>query len=549
MKNDFPQKNVPLIRKKVDTERNLNTKEIKPISNKIVTNNIKQTKKCSTDIGWLSEMSIMPELNKNVPQIKVVESQKKAVMPQKQALPLEIKNVMPLTKISPSPTNVLNQTKKVKSPTTNIVPLINIPLFTETVSPIQKKPIPIPQKITNLGAKLETETVVKNKNTVCDSVNITNNKEIKITKARNKSHSTPIKRKTTTFLPLSNRQKTIQIIKNAPSTKRNMTFKEMAEKFTSIIMKKELKGLKVEFETNFLNCKLPNNILYQDLQKNENKNITPNVPLIDNTRVVLKNSPIDNNYINANYVATGNNRQRLILTQYPMNNTVEDFFQMIIQENVKYVIQLANIDELGDSLKGAEYIPKNKTINIKNINIFNVNETISKLDKNIKITEIMFKCNGKEYNFKHFLWIKWPQKGCPNPWELTAITIYDYVSKSTSPILIHCRSGIRRSGIVAAIFMAIDDFNTYKMNENMIDIVKNLRNSRALCINIVVDYYFLHLQLIHYFLKKNFISNSQQLMELMDDYDPANKKQAEFEKKKSNVSVYGNNTLEIKNIQ
>uniref|UniRef100_A0A0K0DZY3 Tyrosine-protein phosphatase n=1 Tax=Strongyloides stercoralis TaxID=6248 RepID=A0A0K0DZY3_STRER len=558
-RNISSQKNAAPVIKKPDTVRKVNAKEKKATSNNITTININnKTQNNPIDNALLSRNSLLPTSRIIVPQVKAVQIQKKVVVPKKQTTLRPINNIQAPTTRPSSPTAIILPTtattppvstanvdlkKKVTSPKRNVLASKNTTILSTNLPQTQKQPLPstkqieVPKSIKNIQPK----TVVK-RFTICDSVKSTNNNDIKITTTRRRSLSAPNKKKTID-LPISSKQQTVILNPNILSNKINVTPKEMAEKFTSVVLSKELIGLKKEFETNFPNCKISNKMICQEAQKNENKNINPSAPLLNNSRVILKNNPNNNNYINANYVATCINPNRLILTQYPMDNTIEDFFQMIIQENIQYVIQLASRNELEDPSKGVEYIPTNKTLSIKNINIFNVNETISKTDENIKITTVMFKYNGKEYNFKHILWIKWPKNGCPKPYELTTVTIYEYVSKTTNPILIHCRSGIRRSGMIAGIFMAMDDFTTNKFKDNMIDIVKNLRNHRALCIRTVVEYYFLHLQMIHYFLKKDYISNSQQLMELMDDYDPANKKQAEIEKQKFNISAFGITTL------
>uniref|UniRef100_A0A0K0E7F1 Tyrosine phosphatase n=2 Tax=Strongyloides stercoralis TaxID=6248 RepID=A0A0K0E7F1_STRER len=329
------------------------------------------------------------------------------------------------------------------------------------------------------------------------------------------------------------------------STESKGSFKKMAETFTNSILDKEINGLKNEFENNFPNCIIPSDLICKESKIYDKKNINQGVPLLENSRVIIKNASKEDSYINANYITSNNKKCRLIITQHPMINTVNDFFNMILQENIMYIIQLAKENELEDPSVGIKYIPNNGSFQFKNVTVNYIKNIEYDKNSSIKITLINCKCNGKELNIEHILWKDWPNKSYPKSWDMTAINIYEYVAKSSKPILIHCTSGVRRSGIVSGIFLALDDFNSYKLKDNMIDIVKNLRNQRSYCIRTPTEYLFLHLQMIHYFLSKNYIENTQRLMEFLDDYDPAYKKQLDVEKNKTNISAYGLTTLKL----
>ena len=69
------------------------------------------------------------------------------------------------------------------------------------------------------------------------------------------------------------------------------------------------------------------------------------MPCQDQNRVVLKwpGCPID--YVHANYVATPQGQKRFICTQGPLDCTINEFWTMIVQEEVTVIVMLCNVVE------------------------------------------------------------------------------------------------------------------------------------------------------------------------------------------------------------
>uniref|UniRef100_A0A0N4ZU96 TYR_PHOSPHATASE_2 domain-containing protein n=1 Tax=Parastrongyloides trichosuri TaxID=131310 RepID=A0A0N4ZU96_PARTI len=451
------------------------------------------------------------------------------------AKPSSVKNV---PAIVPTGLNKVSMHNAVKAtPTMMKGPSIqNAASPTPTITKFIVKPPSTPQVSTNNNMAL---TRYGKKITASDKVLQNHRSEVPFSQNRNNfltSINAPVRN-------FGRARKSFNQSINVRTAEIKPSFKEMANKFTKAVLDKEISGLKAEFDKEFPNRKIMETLICKEFYENKIKNINNDVPLLGNGRVVLRNVPIANSYINASYVPSENNLHRLIITQHPMKNTILDFLQMILQEKAEYIIQLANISELEDPTVGVEYIPKEGFISFDGFQLNLVSREIHKSDKYLQISTISCKYNEKPFTFKHILWLEWPLKGCPKPWDMTSVTIYDIVVKSVQPIVIHCTSGVRRSGIVAGIILALDEFNCFKLKNNMIDIVKNLRNYRSLCIRTPTEYLFLHLQMLHFFLNKSYIENSQRLMEIMDDYDPAHKKQLEIEKNKGNISAFGITTL------
>ncbi|XP_062568075.1 multiple epidermal growth factor-like domains protein 6 [Saccostrea cucullata] len=80
--------------------------------------------------------------------------------------------------------------------------------------------------------------------------------------------------------------------------------------------------------------------LQQNMPKNRYKTTFP----YDHSRVVLNVSP-DNDYINANYIKDVEGKRRYIATQGPRKNTVQDFWEMIWQENIRVIVMVTKLTE------------------------------------------------------------------------------------------------------------------------------------------------------------------------------------------------------------
>ncbi|CEF65986.1 Protein-tyrosine phosphatase, receptor/non-receptor type domain and Protein-tyrosine/Dual specificity phosphatase domain and Protein-tyrosine phosphatase, catalytic domain-containing protein [Strongyloides ratti] len=332
--------------------------------------------------------------------------------------------------------------------------------------------------------------------------------------------------------------------------------KEMAEMFTEFAISKEIKGLKDIYEQEF-NGELKivfGNFIACNGEKNVKKNRNKEIPCLDSSRVrLIINDGSDSDYIHANYLPTSIAGDRMILTQAPMsytqqtsNNgqslnltTATDFYRMLEQEESEYVIMLCKFGEDKDTLC-YQYIPTNGTINIGQYKITLLKRETMQTDNNIVLSTIQY-CRGenKLREFTHIQYMNWPKEGFPQPWELTPITVYSKVKDSQKPIVIHCTSGVRKTCTIAGIFMALDEFENGTLPNSFSPIIKHLRTYRFMAVRTPIEFLYMHLQLIHYFLHKQLIDSTQKLLSFFDDYDPAHRKQALKEKETKCISAYG----------
>ncbi|CAI5447124.1 unnamed protein product [Caenorhabditis angaria] len=203
----------------------------------------------------------------------------------------------------------------------------------------------------------------------------------------------------------------------------------------------------------------------------------------DYSRVVLKNRK--NDYINASWMVYSNAMN--ILTQGPLSNTIPDFWAMICQEKVEYIVMLCSFIEKSVE-QCAQYYPLEEG-GVEKYEEFEVRCVKNEKDPVKGVTWTVLEVTDSDgktkrtVNHIHVSW--WPDKTAPEDAKLT-IELYRWLSKQSSkfPKVYHCDSGVGRS----ACFLAVDLFlrtpqswysnNYYDSNTNeRIDLfVRDFRN-------------------------------------------------------------------------
>ncbi|KAF8362883.1 clr-1 [Pristionchus pacificus] len=100
--------------------------------------------------------------------------------------------------------------------------------------------------------------------------------------------------------------------------------------------------------------KLPATASSRNISKNRYKDIVA----FDETRVKLSkvNGVETNDYINANWIKSYGGRKRFIASQAPLDGTVQDFWRMIWEHDIRIVVMLSNLVERGRN-QSAKYWP------------------------------------------------------------------------------------------------------------------------------------------------------------------------------------------------
>uniref|UniRef100_K1QP19 Receptor-type tyrosine-protein phosphatase mu n=1 Tax=Magallana gigas TaxID=29159 RepID=K1QP19_MAGGI len=210
-----------------------------------------------------------------------------------------------------------------------------------------------------------------------------------------------------------------------------------------------------------------------------------------------------------------------IAAQGPIVSTIEDFWQMVWQEDVYVIAMVTNLSE-GGTIKCAKYWPDNTGDKIK-IDIFGIQLDSEKtyssfLIHQLQLTNLKTKASRQ---ITHLQYTSWPDHGTPDPLEL--LMYHQYVTKAMrkhpeNKLLVHCSAGIGRTGT----FIALDALYRHGIKEgsiNIVEYVHTMREDRMNMIQNLDQYKFLYRALyeslratIHPFSKEKFLDEVKSVL-------------------------------------
>ncbi|CAF1165981.1 unnamed protein product [Didymodactylos carnosus] len=293
-------------------------------------------------------------------------------------------------------------------------------------------------------------------------------------------------------------------------------------------------GFSIEFELLNQQCEPLNSTVDQKRAgekpeyrpRNRFKNILP----YDETRVTLKNYS-QTDYINANRIKSiGPSSREYIATQGPLPNTIQDFWHMVYQENVKCIVMITREIE-GLKNKCARYWPElHGTVQYGNISIENLSETNFGPHQipAVYLTDDMQPT--KSWDILHYQYLAWGDHGSPlmptnnsNQRDMTQLhVLLDFFERfgrnktqdALSPLVVHCSAGIGRSGATIAIDIILNKIQTEGLFAE-IDIpglIIHLRSQRS--VQTERQYEFIY-RVIEYFVERQM---KQQQYYVQPDY-------------------------------
>ncbi|XP_032642126.1 receptor-type tyrosine-protein phosphatase C isoform X2 [Chelonoidis abingdonii] len=206
-------------------------------------------------------------------------------------------------------------------------------------------------------------------------------------------------------------------------------------------------------------------------------------------------------YINASFITGYWGPKEMIATQGPLPETINDFWQMIVQRKVKVIVMLTELKE-GDQQLCAQYWGEGKQtyegieVEMKDVNLSS-GYTIRAFD----VTHGKRKETRNVYMYQYHKWnsLELPE----NPKDLvtmilnlkqklTAKCVTEDIRCSRSvPIVIHCRDGSEQTGVFCALLTLLESAET----EDVIDVfqvVKSLRRARPGMVSTFEQYQFLY---------------------------------------------------------
>ncbi|XP_031339313.1 tyrosine-protein phosphatase 10D-like isoform X2 [Photinus pyralis] len=229
------------------------------------------------------------------------------------------------------------------------------------------------------------------------------------------------------------------------------------------------------------------------MAQNKKRNRYTNVIAYDHSRVILKEvDDSGTDYINASYIQGFTGNVEYIATQGPLEQTVIDFWKMVIQENVSLIVMVAQFVEQNKD-KCYKYFPNNHE-NMELANGFTI-RCCTELNFNTYIVRtITIQNEIKQWTITHLQFTDWPDFGCPNGTEIMlefCQLMREYAEKTSAPIVLHCSAGVGRTGTLIALDILLQAIHDNK-DIDIFNTVLNLRRDRKNMVQTEKQYLYIH---------------------------------------------------------
>lgn len=250
------------------------------------------------------------------------------------------------------------------------------------------------------------------------------------------------------------------------------------------------------------------------LPENAERNRFQDVLPYDDARVELVPTKENNTgYINASHikVSVSGIEWDYIATQGPLQNTCQDFWQMLWEQGVA-IIAMVTAEEEGGREKSFRYWPRlgsrHNTVTYGRFKITTRFRTDSGCyaTTGLKMKHLL---TGQERTVWHLQYTDWPEHGCPEDLKgflsyLEEIQSVRRHTNSTSepkshnpPLLVHCSAGVGRTGVVilSEIMVACLEHNEVLDIPRVLDM---LRQQRMMLVQTLGQYTFVYRVLIQF---------------------------------------------------
>ena len=237
----------------------------------------------------------------------------------------------------------------------------------------------------------------------------------------------------------------------------------------------------------------------------------------------------DHKYVNASYMHIFF-LNSFIASQGPNDNTVDDFWQMCFEKEIKKILMLCKETE-DNKKKCSNYWDKDMKANM-----FENKETKVLYSDNIieeKTITILNKKDGKIKTFPHIQFKEWPDHTTPNIENYVQLfqKLFDFVGlmkekepekapkkekrnegekEKEFPILVHCSAGIGRTGVFLTLYAIcyeidkqIKSRNSDVISFNIFNFVRKLKEMRMFSVENINQYNFIYKFIEEYLREKN----------------------------------------------
>jgi len=215
-------------------------------------------------------------------------------------------------------------------------------------------------------------------------------------------------------------------------------------------------------------------------------------------------------YINASFVDSFLKKRAYIVTQFPLHNTRSDFWRMLFEYDSKVIVSLATFEEM-DMDDFSQCIPtllfESITIGKFQIKILEEKAFNNYVKRKLEIKNNEAPAGAKSIEVIHFNFYKWPEDFFPRMaflFELvtdlarTIKEVHHNKSKmnSLSPLIIKCKYGIGRSGLLCALLNLKEQLEDSWSMVDVYTTIQSLRLQRPHLIQNEEQYDYLYKALV-----------------------------------------------------
>ncbi|KAJ8338757.1 hypothetical protein SKAU_G00355430 [Synaphobranchus kaupii] len=241
-------------------------------------------------------------------------------------------------------------------------------------------------------------------------------------------------------------------------------------------------------------------------EENKEKNRYVNILPYDHSRVHLTSldGVPDSDFINASFINGYQEKNKFVAAQGPKEETVNDFWRMIWEQNTATIVMVTNLKERKES-KCAQYWPDQGCWTYGNIRV-SVEDMTVLVDYTVRkfCIQQVGDVSGKKPQrlVTQFHFTSWPDFGVP----FTPIGMLKFLKKVKNcnpqyagPIVVHCSAGVGRTGT----FIVIDAMLDMMLTERKVDVfcfVTRIRAQRCQMVQTDMQYVFIFQAMLEHYL-------------------------------------------------
>lgn len=186
--------------------------------------------------------------------------------------------------------------------------------------------------------------------------------------------------------------------------------------------------------------------------------------------------------------------QTFIATQAPYEQTIPQFWQMVVEKHISQIVMLTELSEARNpSIELAyPYWPTNGTLILENgieVTLVEQKELPSKFPEKIEVRKLRLRHGEIDRLITHYWYRNWIDNTAPDQPEVIRNLIQS-VKEDSSPVLVHCAAGVGRTGVFIVLFHLMQRAEREDKHIRLFDLVAYLRKQRPHMVATLTQYRF-----------------------------------------------------------